>query len=357
MKGEVKPWIKPEARSAAAGWPKLAQCLAVLMGIGIAFILAEFFVRLVFPEAAPRTARVTKFWQYHPRYGWAHVPNAKGTFEAHGFSASVSINSRGFRGPLVSYRRVPGLRRAVFLGDSYLWGFGVSDHEVFTALLEASDPGLEAVNLGVSGYSTDQELLLYQEEGYKYNADLIVVMVVENDFASNLRRIEYVAYGKPIFVGTGEKLELQNQPVPKAPLLKRLLVEAGARSYFATMASRILEGIQVRQALAQRVDERETEQSAADDMMYRLLLELNQTVNKKQPGAKLLAVFVEGVGKHGERIAGLLEGKGVPTLLLDKYVEGTDPDLHLPGDFHWNAKGHQFVADKLAVFLREQWRE
>src|SRR5262249_16763091 len=54
------------------------------------------------------------------------------------------------------------------LGDSITFGYGVRDGETFSAVLEALDPRLEVVDLGVQGYGTDQELLKLVRERPAY---------------------------------------------------------------------------------------------------------------------------------------------------------------------------------------------
>ena len=155
--------------------------LLVIFSLLFSLIVLEGAVRVFLPHWAPRTGQITNFWNFDSRYGWAHIPGTSGRFDSYGFNTTIRINANGFRGHEVPYARMDERRRVLVLGDSFVWGFGVNEHEMFTTLLEELVPDLEAVNLGVSGYSTDQELLLYQNEGYKYQADMVVILVVEND--------------------------------------------------------------------------------------------------------------------------------------------------------------------------------
>ncbi len=346
------------SRRRGARWVA-ARCLLVGGSLLGALAVAEGVTRWRLPHAAPRSARVTRFWQYHPRYGWSHRPNVMSHFESFGFSSRVSINARGFRGPLASYERPAKRQRALVLGDSYVWGFGVSDHEVFTAVLERMVPGLEAINLGVSGYSTDQELLLYTDEGYKYDVDWVVLVVASNDFPSNLRGTEYLIYPKPFFSLDQGALRLMNQPVPPTPAVKRLAGQLAMRSYFLTLTSRLLEHVRISRLLARpgsRQDgatEAAFPRTAADHLTVRLLLEMKNAV-QKQSGAKLLVVLVDGFGKDVERVAGFLEANGVNCFLLDRHLDYRNPSLHLPDGFHWSPKGHEVVARALAPRLQDK---
>ena len=171
----------------------------LLLVFAIATLLSEGLARVFFPYWAPRTAVVSQFWKYHPSLGWSHIPNSEGSFNPFGSESFISINSKGFRDKERSYERDLSKYRIVVLGDSMVWGYGVQQYEVFTALMEKRRENIEVVNLGVSGYGTDQELILLRQEGDRYRPDLIVVLIHENDFHMNGRESAYLAYQKPMF--------------------------------------------------------------------------------------------------------------------------------------------------------------
>ncbi|TMA52591.1 MAG: hypothetical protein E6J75_16615 [Deltaproteobacteria bacterium] len=55
-----------------------------------------------------------------------------------------------------------GTRRVLVFGDSFAAGSRVAQESAWPAVLEAAEPGLEVVNLGVDGYSLAQSLLRYR---------------------------------------------------------------------------------------------------------------------------------------------------------------------------------------------------
>ena len=75
----------------------------------------------------------------------------------------------------------------------------------------------ESVNLAVSGYATDQELLLWEREGRRYCADLVLLGLYENDVRENGLAVQG-RYPKPYFRPAGDGgLVLVNSPVPRLP--------------------------------------------------------------------------------------------------------------------------------------------
>ena len=128
-----------------------------------------------------------------------------------------AIAARGTR----EYERVKpaGGLRCVFVGDSFTWGDEVEDGATFEAQLEAANPHVEAINLGVAAYGTDQALLRLRRDGFPLAPDVVVVGLLLENIGRNVNRYRplwYPATGaapaKPRFVLAGNALELVPQP-------------------------------------------------------------------------------------------------------------------------------------------------
>ena len=160
---------------------------------------------------------------YHEKYdsvmGWVNKPlkNEGVHFE---YSPNrffhVTHNRLGLRGKEAGYEKPPGTRRILFVGDSYFWGYGVSDAEVLTEVLQGSLPPSYAVlNGGTIGYGTDQAYLWLKSEGLKYRPDIVIFgFSAANDLAEIASSVAYFT-PKPVFVFEGENLALKNVPVPR----------------------------------------------------------------------------------------------------------------------------------------------
>jgi GDSL-like lipase/acylhydrolase family protein len=95
-------------------------------------------------------------------------------------------NSQGFQDRERSIDRTSAAPRILAVGDSFVWGAGVSYDENFTTLLEKSlqvmHPGTEVINFGVSGYQPDEYLSLLRWHGLQYRPDLVLLgFYVGND--------------------------------------------------------------------------------------------------------------------------------------------------------------------------------
>jgi lysophospholipase L1-like esterase len=100
---------------------------------------------------------------------------------------TVATNSRGFRGHEYVVPKPADTYRIVGLGDSVLFGWGVEQDAIYTALLERdlsaqSGAAVEVMNLGVPGYNSIQEVALFKSKGLGLAPDAIVVNYCLNDY-------------------------------------------------------------------------------------------------------------------------------------------------------------------------------
>ena len=97
-----------------------------------------------------------------------------------------------------------GTLRIVLLGDSYTWGYGVPEDGTFASLLARRLPATEVINMGCSGYGTDQELLALEEHGVHFRPDVVIMVVsLPSDFMNNTHAVQY-SYPKPYFIIDGD---------------------------------------------------------------------------------------------------------------------------------------------------------
>jgi hypothetical protein len=108
-------------------------------------------------------------------------PNASNP--AHG--VLNKINSGGFRDNEYPVQKDPAKYRILFLGDSVVYGYGLSLADTLPKQLEdvfrKNSGASEVLNFGVSGYETEQEIEFLKENGLKYHPDMVIVGYTLND--------------------------------------------------------------------------------------------------------------------------------------------------------------------------------
>ena len=153
------------------------------------------------------------FYLYDPRLGWRNVPNRKSSTRGN----PLTINSQGLRDREYSYRKPGGVGRLLVLGDSFAWGYGVADREVFSEVLErrlqADRRSWQVVNTGVSGWGTDQQYLFLIDEGFRYQPDVVVLAFYLTNDPREVSRSDVYGLSKPVFLN--KQLTLGNLPVPR----------------------------------------------------------------------------------------------------------------------------------------------
>jgi hypothetical protein len=254
---------------------------AIFIGLVVGLFIAEILVRLFFPTYVNNfklndvlESERGKFTEFNDSLGWVGIKNAEGDFKWIDTEHHVKQNKFGFRGTEYNYERT-GKRRILFLGDSFLWGFGLENKDIFTSVIEKNNAdSVEIVNMGVSGYGNDQELLLWQKQGYKWRPDDVVLMItLNNDLYDNMTGSTN-RYNKPVFTVNPKtyELELTNIPVKKG-------TQAWDTTYVHTFNISFKEKIEKHSALAQLI----INALAKNDNMRRYL-EKNNYIRERQGG-------------------------------------------------------------------------
>ena len=310
------------------------------------------------------------FFQYDPLLGWKNRPGAEGWFRIPDTRTHVRINAQGLRDVDHAYAR-QGKHRVLVLGDSFTWGFGVEEHERYTDRLAALlGDSVEIINTGVSGYGTDQELLYYQVEGFRYHPEVVLLEFVTNDLTNNVNAVQYT-YPKPHFLLRDGKLVLMNVPVPARSVAweERFATSGLRHSEAATVptAARRLKG-SLREYLvsygfvADRIKSLavyEGWMTALDPLTAALILELNREVLAHDAKLAVLLAPDKRVAHGGRQpelaaLAEFLRAHGVQTIdlrpaFLSEVRRGRQ--LFFAVDQHWNAVGHDTAAAAIYRYL------
>ncbi len=188
----------------------LFRLAAVLISFAIVALLVEVALRLLAPHLGVAVDEKSRFYRFDHELGWAPIENITWGEKGDDF---VHQNQFGLRGPDdMQLKRTSGGKRTLVLGDSYVWGVGVSQEELFTTA-EVHGTNEELINCGVSGYGTDQEYLFYLLRGQKFDVDQVVLaFTLYNDVENNLNSKQY-SYLKPYFTLNGGQLVLHNDHV------------------------------------------------------------------------------------------------------------------------------------------------
>ena len=128
-----------------------------------------------------------EFWKV-----W-HYPNSKTTHKKDCFEVTYITNQWGMHDDAANLIKDSTKTRIVLLGDSFVEGFGVSQNENFSSLLDSiHSDRLEILNFGLSGgIGTVHELALYENLARHFNPDLVLLFYLNyNDLYDNNKAID-----------------------------------------------------------------------------------------------------------------------------------------------------------------------
>lgn len=264
-------------------------------------------------------------YRHDSELGWFPISNS--TAVTRDRPIHIRHNSRGFR----DEEHVLGTNpRILFVGDSFVWGYAVEQADRFTDKLKARLPGWSVFNLGVSGYGTDQEYLLLQQQLDYYNPDVVfLTFCTNNDEIDNSRNRRYGGYYKPYFTADGEELILRGTPVPESvnyffsrhPTLRRsYTIRLIAKAYFKLTNPSFRE---------------------VKNPTREILTLMNDYVQSKG------STFLVGLQDRHPALQRFFEEANIPYVDLSAANEFTFPT---DGN-HWTPAGHTMVSEFVYDFL------
>lgn len=343
-----------------------ARLFLVLLGLLFALGTVEIGIRLLFAPFRFVNTNEERYWTMlarsrpvdvggpegsvvvDPQLGWRMKPNLR--------RDGVSTNSKGLRGTIeYAYARRAGTKRIVVLGDSFTYGLGVGDSEVYTHQVERRLEDVEVLNLGANGYGTDQQYLTWEVEGKRYSPDIVLLAYYVPDFHRNVLTIRELP--KPRFLVENGVLRLTNTPVPstsevlaadgsdcRPPLRLLDVVSAAMRTVGVGESERsLLEKAEVSEAILGALD-RSVQQEGA-----RLFLVVipHRRFRDYPDHLKIERALGDAAARHE-----------IPMLVLTESFEETEssgagPALY-QADGHWSAAGHERASEAIIAFLRRE---
>ncbi len=156
--------------------------ISVLVTLLVSEVIMHMFYGIPSTEMAHFSLSKSKYYQRDDELGWVPRKNIRGVHNKKGsFSTTFQTNSRGLRDKEYKLNKPDGVKRIVVLGDSFTWGYGVNDDEIYTERLESKLPDTEVINLGVTAYNLRKEFNYLKHEGLKYHPDMVIVGFCLND--------------------------------------------------------------------------------------------------------------------------------------------------------------------------------
>ncbi|MBC8555242.1 MAG: hypothetical protein H8D23_36980 [Candidatus Brocadiales bacterium] len=139
----------------------------------VCLLIIEVVIRILDPQSDLR--RKDLFFQYEPFIGFEGIPDKKGVFANSSFKTTITHNNEGFRDVNHDKKNTQNKFRVITLGDSFTWGHGVENDQIYMKVLEEYVPNIETINMGGPGGDPQGELKVYTSRGINYEHDVVLV--------------------------------------------------------------------------------------------------------------------------------------------------------------------------------------
>lgn len=311
-------------------------------------------------------------FSFHPELGWAPVRN-NAQPDYYGRGRSLTVNSQGARGAREYENPKPEDRyRILCIGDSFTFGHGVDDADCFPAQLEAIHPLVEAVNLGVPGYSTGQGWLMAQRATAEFTPDLVLVTLIWADLKRMTIGIPGYENEVPKFKLTENGFEMYGIPIPEpAPgEAKRglSLMEVGR---IVSRNSAIGRGLKLMLPTRQFGPHNVTDNTLDEMLKIGCLIYAKLNKQAKEEGRTFALVLMPEItditvefdrqtfGRISEHLTQAARTEGYPILdLREKFLAQQEEvwrnfylDPRMDENEHSSAAGNKFIAEEIHGWL------
>lgn len=334
----------------------------LIITLVISLLLGEGFLRVLGYNPA-FVNPLNSFHRADPELGWLGVPGFSARFQKQEFDAQVSANQEGFRALRSATKPNNNAKKIYFLGDSFTWGWGVSNGQVFTDLLQTElGSAFRIKNYGVNAYGSVQEFLLLQrlmKAGKR--PDSVYVMIQSNDFSDNLDRRHL---SRPYYKMIQGTPALKNVPVedPIGGWIKNLR----RQSYVLTFLSYWINYYQAtrdHEALQAEVlepQEAKASQANVSDNSYAVMRQVLQ--NFKSLCAKhnidlhiaylpTLKDLTEDT-PYGRAVSHISASLEIEFIDLSSAFLPSPGQYYITEDEHWNTRGHAQAAQALIEYIK-----
>lgn len=345
----------------------LVRMLVVDCSIVLACVLGEIGLRCAGYNRA-YVNPIASFHENHPLVGWRGRPNFVGRFRRPEFDVLVAHDELGFRRHEHQQPPERCRHKVIVLGDSFTWGWGVDQGEVFTDQMNLLMPGYSVENFGLIASGTVQQFAMFEAYVRErlYPGDTVVVAFFSNDFGDSTNP----NHGRQLHA------ELRDGRVclvpPQPPTAERWKNKAKQYSYLFNLAAYCWD-----QCILPRDAPFPTDISMLGDQAPSVVVtrhfldEFRRACAEKH--ARFVVAYIPGQGELGESLGDAdrcrqseevvrrtffqcAESLGIESIdLLPSFLEakraGRFERLTFRLDEHWNAAGHILAAEAIAQYI------
>jgi hypothetical protein len=250
------------------------------------------------------------------------------------------------------------------VGDSYTFGYDVSDSETWPAQLEKLS-GRRVINGGVDGYGVDQIFLRARRLLSRYRFSTVIFSFIPDDIRRTQMSVMFLT-AKPYFDFKDGRLTLENVPVPptfRPEKESELLIALEHSRLGHAVMKRLFPEWWLRAPYQRQVQDRETGIKVACGLLHELegLTKLRGSELIVLAEHEHMELETRSEDRATESVLSCLSDPNTRVLDLKpalSELNAKDPSryrrLYFPMNVHMTAEGNQFAAFEISKFLGER---
>lgn len=360
-----------------------ARILLALTSVLLCLLGAEAVLML----ALPQVHRLPETWTHDSTLGWKHEAGSQGRMVTPEFDVAYRIDAAGRRQHELADAHQA--TKVQLYGDSFAEGWGVEVEDGLASLLQRrlqAPGGVHVENYGTAGFGTDQELLLFSQQGVEQSPDVVLVLFYVNDLWNNVSRRGVGAQrgAKPVFRPRADgSLQLIGTPIPESPPRPPLAMaqRLRQRSHLWALLAKAwspqapMPGDQIRHFYGGLYGSDQTEYRSVWKLTELLLAEF--AARCRQHGARFVLIYAPAIvqieaddwrakrdlhelaGEYdllnpNRQIRELCARHDIGLIDLTSAFAAAAPSQTLYfRDSHWNEAGHRLAAAEVAAALAQ----
>jgi len=260
----------------------------------------------------------------------------------------VHINSQGTRGKDFQEKKEASTLRVLCLGDSRTFGWGLSEEETYSGLLESSLQNqqdkfkkVEVINAGVNAWSYPQMLVYFRQAVTRYRPDFVILGEANlwTQFSEN---------NSPEFVSKFmNRVRLKN--ILRRSAIYHFVVEVKLKDFYERNRTRFIPVDPSQDTLFKQ------QQKDDPEVVFRQAIERLCHAAQNQ-GVKPLLLYLPSFDEaQSTNSTSVLKAKqvvseklGIPLIDLTPEVRAKGKELYLEADpVHYNSLGNQLIARRI----------
>ncbi|MFH1800857.1 MAG: GDSL-type esterase/lipase family protein [Candidatus Omnitrophota bacterium] len=351
----------------------LANIFLAFFSLFLTLVLVELGLRSFAPQIV--ICHINCEWRADdPVFAYVPKPNYHGKMVVKNqFYADLTTNAQGFRGEKdVSVERTPGVRRLLFLGDSFVFGWGVNDSETFSSVVErelnaaATDSPTEVINAAVYGFDIVEYSEMFNRV-IKYSPDVLFLgFTLENDFNINPLNNEIGTQAIRVEKEGGLKYKVRNflnslhlvallrdRLYINFPRIRNFMLFLGINNkrdiFLEEYPEPLMENVQKTEKILRQM------KSICDQKGIRFVVLINPLREQIYCADEINRFPGYDIEKPNKTLKAVLDRNKIeyvdllPPLLLESKT--TKNRLYFDIDPHWTRYGHEVVAQQIVALL------